>query len=139
LDKTAKAPGFESDWNVFYQGAKKSTWGGSHSVAAELDPKVRFTSLPDGVEVSFRADPTSGAVKCPLITRDQIGKFPLTGEGIENHDGSPITVDKDILGRTRSRANPAAGPVEPLADGLNVVHLVVGPTVRPFTALSPAH
>jgi MYXO-CTERM domain-containing protein len=36
----------------------------------------------------------------------------VTNQGIENHDGSAITIDKDILGAARSTTNPTAGPFE---------------------------
>jgi hypothetical protein len=54
-------------------------------------------------------------VQCPLITRDLIGTATLTRQGIENHDGSPITIDHDIKGNKRSATHPTAGPLETIA------------------------
>jgi len=127
MDQISEAPGYQADWNFFFQGARKSIWGdASHSVEADFNADVQFKTLENGVEVSFRADRAPYDVKCPLITRDFIGVFPLTKQWLENHDGSPLTVDRDLIGNRRSNRNPAAGPVERLNSGANTVRLIVG-------------
>jgi MYXO-CTERM domain-containing protein len=62
----------------------------------------------------------------PLVTRDLIGINPITKQGIENHDGSPITIDKDIAGTARSTTHPTAGPFEALASGSHTYTFLAG-------------
>ena len=65
--------------------------------------------------VVFAADTAPTDVQCRLIRRDLIGPATLTKRGIENHDGSPITIDHDIKGNKRSATHPTAGPFETIA------------------------
>jgi alpha-N-arabinofuranosidase len=124
-------PGFQSDNNVLYAGATATTWGDAKSVVkAGFDPKFTFTSLDDGVTASFAADTAPTDAQCPLITRDFIGVATLTKQGIENHDGSPITIDHDIKGAKRNATHPTAGPLEALA-ATNTVTIKAGAALPP--------
>ncbi len=119
--------GVQVDWNVLYGGAKRSAWGDRRSLVNEVfNPGVKFTDLPDGVEIRFRADPLPQLVKGPLITPEFIGIFALTGQKLEHPDGKPLTLDRDLLGQARNRDQPVAGPFERLR-GENVFRLIVGP------------
>ena len=127
-DTISNAPGYQIDWNIYYQGAAKSGWGDERSIVdGACAADVKFKSLANGVEVSFRANRAPRTVKGPKIASDLLGIFPPTGERLENPDGSPMTIDRDILGNPRAAANPTAGPLEKLEDGNNVVRLIVGP------------
>jgi hypothetical protein len=119
--------GFASDYGVYYGGASKTSWGDAHSIVAGFSADVSVTSLPNGATVSFKTDSAPVDVACPLITRDFIGASAVTKQGIENHDGSPITVDRDLLGNARNTTHPVAGPLESPA-GNQTVTLLAGPT-----------
>jgi hypothetical protein len=124
-DRILQSPGFQCDWNAYYQGAAPTQWGDAASIVCrEFDCGVRFKDLANGVEVSFRTDRLP---QCPLVTRDFVGVYLLTGQGLENPDGTPVTLDHDLLNNARSATHPAAGPFEPLRPGENTIRLLVGP------------
>jgi hypothetical protein len=121
-----QSSGFASDNNVYYGGATKTGWGDAKSVVhTGFDAAFAATDLADGVTVTWKADTAPTDVACPLITRAFIGTAALTGQGIENHDGSPITIDKDMTGAARSATQPTAGPLE-ASSATNTVTLRVG-------------
>jgi hypothetical protein len=126
----APEEGYASDWNVFYGGAKPTAWGDAYSRVGPLDAAVRFRDLPDGVEITFRADAAPREVRAPLVTREFAGVFALTGQGLESADGRPITVDRDLLGAPRDPQHPAAGPWEAIRAGWNTITVKAGATVR---------
>ena len=125
LDGVSEQPGYAADYNVFYAGANQTTWGDAHSVSDGLDPTLTTTSLPNGVEVAFKANSAPADVACPLITHDVIGLATLTMQGIENHDGSPITIDHDLVGAARDATHPTAGPLEMLGAD-NSIQVIAG-------------
>jgi hypothetical protein len=126
-----QSSGFLADYSVFYDGATKTSWGDAHSVVkATFDPAVTVSDLPNGVEVTWKTDTAPTDVSCPLITRDFIGVTALTKQGIENHDGTPITIDHDMTGAARSATHPTAGPLE-ASGASNKVTLLVGPGGSP--------
>jgi alpha-N-arabinofuranosidase len=122
-----QAPGYSSDYNVFYGGAEKSSWGDAHSAVVKgFDAAFGIVDHERGAVVSWR---TNGAVKTvagPLVTRDFIGVNPVTKQGIEQHDGTPITLSKDITGASRNPTHPSAGPLE-VGAAANKVTFAVGP------------
>jgi hypothetical protein len=120
-----QSPGYASDYNVHYNSASKTPWGDTHSTVSSFDAAVTTTTLTNGVTVGFKADTSPKDIACPLITRSFIGLASLTKQGIENHDGSAITLDHDILGNTRSTTHPTAGPVETLATS-NTITITAG-------------
>lgn len=135
LDAFPKGPGNESDWNVFYGGAKKATWGDTHSRVESFSPAVTFQDLPDGVKVTFGADAAPREVGGPLITQDFVGEFALTRQGLEDADGNPINVDLDLAGAPRARTHPVAGPLEGL-HGTNVLRVRAGAAAPPRSAVA---
>ena len=62
-------------------------------------------------------DEAPADVKCSPITYDFIGRVPLVNQGMENPDGTPINIDRDFFGKTRSAVSPKAGPFEQLGAG----------------------
>jgi hypothetical protein len=122
-------PGYVSDYNGFLGGARQTPWGDANSMTAATAPKVTFNSLPDGVEISFSpgwSPPTLGG---PLVGKDFVGDFALTGQGLEDSEGRPITLDHDLLGEARTAENVAAGPIQPLAEAKPIapIRLRAGP------------
>jgi hypothetical protein len=112
-DVVKKYTGYQLDYNVFYEGASPSSGGtDAHSLTKSFITNVQIDTLPNGVRLTFVADSAPRDVQAPLITRDLIGINSLTKQGIEYHDGSPITIDKDMLGVARSTTHPTAGPFE---------------------------
>ena len=118
--------GYASDWNVFYGGAQKTKWGDEHSRVASLDAAVGFKDLPDGVEIRFRAEAAPSQTGGPPITREFVGRFALTGQGLDDADGNPLRLDRDLAGAPRTGPHPVAGPLATLREGWNVITLTAG-------------
>ncbi len=78
----------------------------------------------------FVADEAPRDVKSPSVTSELIGTFELVGQGLDNPDGSALTIDTDITGATRNRKHPSAGPLENVKSGLNTIRLIAGPVNR---------
>ena len=55
-------------------------------------------------------------VKTEIITTQKLGMPRITEALFENPDGTPITVDTDILGNKRS-TSPTAGAIEGISTG----------------------
>lgn len=118
--------GYQCDYNVIYGATDKTSWGDAHSIVdGGFDAAFSATTQDTGVALSWKtnSDPTN--VACPLITHDFIGVSSLTNQGIENHDGSPITIDHDMLGNVRNSTHPTAGPIETLS-ATNSVTIIAG-------------
>jgi len=125
-------PGFQSDYNVYYKSGG-TTWGDAKSITkANFDAAFKLTTLDDGVTMTFAADSAPTDVQAPSITRAFIGLATLTQQGIENHDGTPITIDHDLKGAQRNATHPTAGPLESLG-ATNTVTLKVGAAIPPGT------
>lgn len=118
--------GFSSDWNVFYGGAAKSKWGDAHSLVDSFDPNIKFTTLPNGVEVALEVNETMTEVETPLITPEVAGIFSLTGQSIEDADGNPIILNQDIHGKKRKSVNPTVGPIENISKKINSIRIYAG-------------
>jgi hypothetical protein len=129
LDRVKKATGYESDYNVFLEGARKSTFGDEHSL---VDPQVtesRREDKPRGVILSFNVNDAALRVRCPRVSAELVGVFPTVGQTIEDRDGRPITVDIDLGGKRRTRPTP--GPLANLKPGRNtIVWSPAGPPQR---------
>ncbi len=119
---------YKGDNNVYYQGAVMDTYGNAASIVEpDFNADLRFKDLPDGVKITFKADSAPKSVSCPLITREFIGIYARMNQGIENPDGSPITIDRDLSGAGRDTTHPTAGPFENLNEGENSFIVKVGP------------
>lgn len=114
---------YRSDYNVYYHSAGK-TIGDSNSIINSAFP-AGFSHVDDstGVTFSFNADSAPWDVGCPQITRDFIGVYSTVNAGIEDRDGNPITIDRDMVGGLRSALHPVAGPFENLRTGLNTFRM----------------
>ncbi len=128
---------FKAAHNVYYRGAAKTPWDVNSLEDPVYDPKFTRTDTSNGVSVSL--EPTSDPidVKCPLITRDFIGIYPIVNMGIEDHEGKPITLNRDIQGNARAAVNPA-GPFAALTPAsANTFTLTAGPATMPLARATP--
>jgi MYXO-CTERM domain-containing protein len=126
-DAIWQASGYQSDYNVYYDGARATSWGDAHSISnTNFAAGMTLTTVPTGVVIVLHTDSAPVDVAAPLVTRALSGINPLTKQGIENHDGSPITIDKDMAGAARSTTHPTAGPFEALASGAHTFTFLAG-------------
>ncbi|MEJ2701971.1 MAG: right-handed parallel beta-helix repeat-containing protein [Sedimentisphaerales bacterium] len=119
LDNVKNAPGYASDYNVFLEGADKSTFGDEHSV---VDPFVTGLSVKDhplGATITFSVNDAPFRVQGPRVNADLVGLFSTVGQTIEDRDGRPITVDTDIDGTKFEK--PIVGPLATLKQGENTI------------------
>jgi len=120
LDRVKTASGYESDYNIFLEGAKKSSFGDKNSV---VDPYVTGLTVKDhplGATITFSMNETPFSVKGPWVSAKLVGVFPTVGQTIEDRYGHPIKVDTDINGKKLTQ--PTAGPLTDLKQGLNTIN-----------------
>jgi alpha-N-arabinofuranosidase len=119
LDKVKTASGYSSDYNVFLEGAQKSTFGDEHSA---VDPHVTGLAVKDdprGATITFSVDNAVLQVKGPLVDAKLVGVFPTVGQTMEDRYGMPLAVNVDINGK--QYAPPVPGPLADLKSGLNTI------------------
>jgi hypothetical protein len=117
LDDVKNAPGYTSDYNIFLEGAKKSSFGDEHSV---IDPYVtgfKLESRPLGVTIRFSVSNTFSRLKGPWVDDKLVGIFSTVGQTIEDSFGNPIKVDTDIKGN--KSIEPFAGPLADIQQQAN--------------------
>jgi len=102
------------NYNVYWDGAAKTSWEGSNTVVSSYATHgFDIIDLERGAEVRFSANANPSAVNGRLITKALVGDNGFTLQGIENHDGTGITVNTDINNNTRTGGdnNQIAGPL----------------------------
>ena len=119
LEGVAQAPGYASDYNLFLEGAKKSSFADEHSIVDPAGAAFHRTDSPLGVAIGFRVNQVAFGVKGPWVGRELVGVVPTAGQTIEDCGGRPLRVDSDILGD--KRASPIAGPLADLKPGENTL------------------
>ncbi len=119
LEGVKKTSGYASDYNVFLEGAKKSSFGDEHSIVDPLVAAFRREDSPLGVSIVFRVNQAPFGLKGPWVDRSLVGVFSTVGQSIEDCRGRPIRVDTDIFGK--QRASPIPGPLADLKPGENVL------------------
>lgn len=118
---------YKCDYNLLYAGAEKSSWGDQNSQSNPLlKEEVRFTTLENGVKISWSSDELKNTIPNPPFHSDLAGKMGLPGQRVENPDGTSITIDYDIIGNPRNASHPIVGPLEYLKDENLVVRTVPG-------------
>lgn len=109
LDRVPQAPGFVSNFNVFYEGAIKSSFGDAHSKTKPLLSRFSIKGRRTGTLVSFSVKASLLHTGGPQVNSRLVGVFPMVKQTIEDRDGRPIRVDTDFLGYPRRQ--PLAGPL----------------------------
>ncbi|MGW8257203.1 MAG: right-handed parallel beta-helix repeat-containing protein [Thermoguttaceae bacterium] len=109
---TAKLPVFMQG-NVFLKGAKPCKHEQSPLVQKDFDPRVKLVKKADGFYLEIKLEKNwNQAQTHKLVTTEFLGKAAIPNLPYERPDGSPLSVDVDYFGRTRSTANPFPGPFE---------------------------
>ena len=113
------APGYESDYNVFLEGAKKSSFGEDDRVFDSLATGINVEDHPLGATITFSIGDAPLRVNGPQVGAELVGVFPTVGQTIEDRDGNPLTIDTDMNGKEFSR--PIPGPLADLQPGKNTI------------------
>jgi len=129
------ATGTVVDSNLYLEGATGSAWD-SNSVEDGFAIGFSYVSDESGVSITFDMNDSPALVGCPMISRSFIGTFPVVSQGIEEHDGAGITLDRDYSDNPRA-SSPMVGPFEDLElSSANTYRLFDTPGYEP--SLAPA-
>ena len=107
------------DFNLYLKGARKHPTYDSHSIVSDFDPQVSMKEENGDLIVTIVMNDEASKIECPLITTDFLGVYEPTKLKMENNDGSPISVNIDILNKSRNSQNPGVGPFADLKPGEN--------------------
>ena len=119
LDNVKTASGYASDYNVFLEGARKSTFGDEHTVVDPYVTGLTIEDQPRGAAITFSVNGAPFGMQGPLVDAKLVAVFPTVGQTIEDRFGKPIAVNADINGKEYAR--PIAGPLADLQKGLNTI------------------
>lgn len=104
--------------NIFLKGAKPSKFDKDTIVKPDCDSGVRLKEKPDGWYLSLTVEKSwCDAVKRAPVTTALLGNAKVSNCAFENPDGTPLKMDTDYLGKTRSATTPTPGPFENLGIG----------------------
>jgi alpha-L-arabinofuranosidase len=119
LDKVKNAPGYRSDYNVFLEGAQKSSFGDEHSLVNPFVTGFTHENQPLSVTIQFSVTDAPFRLQGPWIDGKLVGVFQTVGQTIEDRYGNSLKVDSDIYGRKFTR--PVAGPLATMKPGKNTI------------------
>jgi len=119
LDDVKDAPGYESDYNVFYEGAKAGSFGDEHSIVDSFATGFTREDRPLGVTIELTVNGKPFDLKCPWVDADLVGIFSTVGQTIEDRHGKAIKVNTDFNGRRYEQ--PLTGPLADLKQGKNKI------------------
>ncbi len=119
MNRVKMAEGYQSDYNLFLRGAKKSSFGDKNSVIDPHDTEYSIKDRPSGATVTFSTGKQHKQLNGPRVNAKLVGEFKPAGQSIEDRHGNPITVDRDINGR--KFVKPVPGPLADLKPGLNTI------------------
>lgn len=120
LEGVKPATGYAADYNVFLEGAKKSSFGDEHSLVDPVAARFTREDSPLGVSIRMHVNEAPIGLKGPWVDGVLVGVLPTVGQTIEDACGRPIRVDTDLLGQ--QRAAPVVGPLANLTPGENTLH-----------------
>jgi hypothetical protein len=124
LDRVKTAEGYQSDYNVFLEGAKKSSFGDQNSLVDPFVTGLAVEDRPLGATVTFSVNGATLQVNGPRVGAELVGVFPTVGQTIEDRYGRPITIETDINGKRFPHAIP--GPLATLNAGKNEISWSLG-------------
>jgi alpha-N-arabinofuranosidase len=119
LDDVKTASGYESDFNVFLEGAEKSSFGDENSIVDSCVTNFTVKDNSLGTTITFSINDAPFRLNGLQVNAELVGIFPTVGQTIEDRYGHPIKVDTDINGRKYLREVP--GPISDLKIGLNTI------------------
>ena len=88
-----------------------------HECVKTTTPSEAKITVENGdVYLEMTLDESFSSIKADIITTEKLGTPRITEACYENPDGSPITIDRDLLGNARGVA-PTVGPIEAVGVG----------------------
>jgi alpha-N-arabinofuranosidase len=99
--------------NVYLEGAKACKYEKAPLVKADFDSAVKLVEEADGYYLEMRYDPAWTTEQThKLVTTELLGRAMIPNAPYERRDGTPVRIDTDYFGRSRSQSNPTPGPFE---------------------------
>jgi alpha-N-arabinofuranosidase len=99
--------------NVYLAGAKPSNDEKDPIVKSGFDPGIQLVTKPNGLFLEIKFDKAWTDEKTrKLVTTALLGKAVIPDLPYEQPDGSPIRIDTDYFGTSRSESDPTPGPFE---------------------------
>jgi len=114
---TARLPVWINN-NIYYNQAKHYAKEQDFIENTEYNPEIQLIEENDKVYLQFKVDDAFINFKTTLITTGLLGKAKIPKAAFDNPDGTPLTIDTDYFGNTRSTKNPKAGAFEKIHQGL---------------------
>ena len=103
------------DGNVYYKAALPFDKEKNNLVFQESDPQLIIDDQGNEVYISYTSQKTSD-LSTEIITTERLGKAKLPKQAYDQYDGSPVKIETDYTGKTRSD-RPVPGPFESSAEG----------------------
>jgi len=119
IDPLTTNYGCTADFNLYLDGAKRHDRFDRNSIVSSFNPEITFRDEGGNVTITILMNEDASKINCPLITTDYLGIYEPTKLRMENNDGSPIIVNRDILNNLRNTVNPGVGPFADLKVGHN--------------------
>jgi alpha-N-arabinofuranosidase len=107
------------DGNVFLKGAKPSAHEKHPVVEPKFDPGIRLAVKANAAELTIKLDRAwTGERTRKLVTTSLLGRATIPDLPYEQPDGTPLQIDTDYFGRSRSKSHPTPGPFEDPRQGV---------------------
>jgi hypothetical protein len=109
LYKNTKYPGSINN-NFYYNGAIPYVDEMNSIVAKDYNPGIRLEEIGSEVFIHYNFDDAYRNFRGGLITTKMLGTTVIAKAKFENPDGSPLLINKDYFGNSRTEKNNLAGP-----------------------------
>ncbi len=106
--------------NAYLNGAQPYD-NETNQLELSYDPEIKIEENKDGIFLSLNIDKTLLKMKNQVITSEILGKALIPDQAYVNPDTTPISIDKDFLGNSRSKRNPRVGPFENMDKGVQKI------------------
>jgi len=103
--------------NIYFNGGKSCVHEQNEVVDEGFDPDISIEERGEEVFLVIKANSSFSKVKTQLITTSILGAPRISESLYENLDGSPLKIDQDYEGMSRSSTSPKVGPFEKLELG----------------------
>ena len=103
--------------NVYCNGARPYATEAHDVTLPAMNPNVRVTDEGRSAYLHLTWEPAMRNPDTTLVTTDLLGRAKIPGLAYENPDGSPLKVDRDYFGLSRSPTHPTPGPFERPGEG----------------------
>jgi hypothetical protein len=102
--------------NVYYNGVKPYAHE-KYNVCSSFDVHPVVEKRGNEFVLKLNFDNSIDNIRTTPVNTAMLGSTYYSNGFYENPDGTPLAIDKDFLGNSRSLSNPKAGPFEQIRAG----------------------